>query len=1157
MKIKELHIRNIASIECADIDFDTQLNDRLTHSPAPVFLISGDTGAGKSVLLDGIAMALYKKTPRLVGVANRRNNEFTDNQGEKVSINSIEQYSRLGISHKEECYSEVVFEGNDGKSYRARLTLGFKRSRSKGDDGRYLLRYNTPVWEVKREQEEWQKVEAATGQPILDAVGLTFEQFGRMAMLAQGQFASFLTGDKKERESILEQLTNTQHFTAYGNAIGNLYKRAKEEKQQAETAWNTERQHTLSDRELEETLRRSRQLQEEEKRLRKEMEAQEATIRVVESVTRGEAQKAEAGRRQEELRLFMEGREYRAKRQLVEEWDATVALRQRLADLHEAQRRQREYRQEEQQLKGHFRRLQADLNARAEALTAADKACAAEEFWVAGRRQRDALYTQHAAVRQRIEQYLLQSRRVKTLCQEREQEERLTDGLRAVLLAAQSGADRARQLVEEKQLAIEARNRERNELQPDEVNRRLADLGREKSALSLLDDHIGQQERQLRQVASIERQMAADEARVAQLSQAAESDRKAYEAAHHLAEKAQSRFTTMSASLEETLSNLRRRLAREQDDYCPLCGQRLATLPVDEDFRQLLTPLEQEQERTMAACRQAEQQSNRSKSALDTLTGELESRRKQHGQLTAQGRRQEEEIGHEALRLGIRLEAPFAPATAHAAVQTALEACRLQEALWGERQKKALDLQREVNRLYEEKKPLDEAKRKADESLIEADSKLRHNAERLTRYTKDINEGQALLGQIAQAVNATAAPFYPHWEEQPEAVAGRLGEEAGEYLARKERCAAGRRAVDEQRKLLDNLRLQRDMLAEVYPDVREESLAQPLQTSDIYSEWYRFASDVRTLATRLKGCEEQMQLCRGMLDGYYATTGKDEEALLALDRRRPELEAARQLVKESGEQMRSLQDTLAAAEKSIREGLRTLQLDDAGRLPSLEQLQQERQSLAARLEQVIGESGCVAQQLKDNQANQARREAAEQALVRATKVYDKWDRLNGYFGGTRFRTLVQTYVLRPLLNNANIYLEKITDRYRLTCSEENDQLSILVHDRYNKGQVRSSTLLSGGERFMISLALSLALSSLNRPDMNVNILFIDEGFGTLDEKNLDSVMATLERLQEIAGLSNRRVGIISHREELDERIPVQIQVRKRGEGRSSVSVTNG
>ena len=84
----------------------------------------------------------------------------------------------------------------------------------------------------------------------------------------------------------------------------------------------------------------------------------------------------------------------------------------------------------------------------------------------------------------------------------------------------------------------------------------------------------------------------------------------------------------------------------------------------------------------------------------------------------------------------------------------------------------------------------------------------------------------------------------------------------------------------------------------------------------------------------------------------------------------------------------------------------------------------------------------------------------------------------------------------------------------------------------------------------------LFLDELNRPDMNVNILFIDEGIGTLDEKSLDSVMGTLEKLQEIAGQTERRVGIISHREELDERIPVKIQVEKKGEGRSKVKIKN-
>jgi DNA repair exonuclease SbcCD ATPase subunit len=276
--------------------------------------------------------------------------------------------------------------------------------------------------------------------------------------------------------------------------------------------------------------------------------------------------------------------------------------------------------------------------------------------------------------------------------------------------------------------------------------------------------------------------------------------------------------------------------------------------------------------------------------------------------------------------------------------------------------------------------------------------------------------------------------------------------------------------------------------------------------------------------------------------------------LNSISERKDELEGARLLIKQTGEELKSHSDAIAAADENIKESMQKLGVKSLDDLPIKEELITRKNELNGLHDDIVGRMGSLKQQLEDNEKNIAKRNEAEKELLTANQVLAKWDILNSYFGGTRFRTLVQTYVLRPLLNNANIYLEKITDRYKLTCSEENDQLSILVHDLYNKGQVRSATILSGGERFMISLALSLALSSLNRPDMNVNILFIDEGFGTLDENNLNSVMSTLEKLQEIAGQSNRRVGIISHREELEERIPVKIMVKKHGEGRSMIEM---
>ena len=296
--------------------------------------------------------------------------------------------------------------------------------------------------------------------------------------------------------------------------------------------------------------------------------------------------------------------------------------------------------------------------------------------------------------------------------------------------------------------------------------------------------------------------------------------------------------------------------------------------------------------------------------------------------------------------------------------------------------------------------------------------------------------------------------------------------------------------------------------------------------------------------------------CNEVLDPYYKSSGKDEAYLVRISAKASELVQARELVKETDENLRSKADSIRKALDNIKAALVALNVADEKDVPQEQDVLDLRDSFKKQNEELVGKINIIETQLNQDKVNNINLNKAKNARDIANKVFNKWYILNNYFGGTRFRTLVQTYILRPLLNNANIYLEKITDRYSLTCSEDNEQLSILVLDRYNKDQIRSVTVLSGGERFMISLALSLALSSLNRPDMNVNILFIDEGFGTLDEKSLDSVMETLEKLQEIAGQSERRVGIISHREELDERIPVKIQVEKKGEGRSKVRIKN-
>ena len=188
MELKSISIRNIASIEKADIDLQHGLNDAMTGEPAGIFLISGDTGAGKSVILDAISMALYKTTPRISGVANKTNNEFNNGEGESIKVNCIEQYTRLGISPKDESYSEVVFVGNDGKEYHARLTLGLKLGNTDKTTGRRHIKYRTSQWDYTVDGGPWTKVEAKTGQPLLDAIGLSFEHSLRSASVSSQSF---------------------------------------------------------------------------------------------------------------------------------------------------------------------------------------------------------------------------------------------------------------------------------------------------------------------------------------------------------------------------------------------------------------------------------------------------------------------------------------------------------------------------------------------------------------------------------------------------------------------------------------------------------------------------------------------------------------------------------------------------------------------------------------------------------------------------------------------------------------------------------------------------------------------------------------------------------------------------------------------------------
>ncbi|MDR6714380.1 exonuclease SbcC [Pseudomonas hunanensis] len=326
----------------------------------------------------------------------------------------------------------------------------------------------------------------------------------------------------------------------------------------------------------------------------------------------------------------------------------------------------------------------------------------------------------------------------------------------------------------------------------------------------------------------------------------------------------------------------------------------------------------------------------------------------------------------------------------------------------------------------------------------------------------------------------------------------------------------------------------------------EASTGQALQ--DAHSEGLQLAGELKANQQRREALEQEHLALEGQISQWRTDHPElDDQGLSRL------LAVDDTALGELREQLQGAQKAIEQGRVLLEERTQRLQQhnDQAkGEIPG-DELEQILATLQQQL--TVHEQQCA--ELRAQQADDQRRQQAHQALAeeieQAYQQWQRWARLNALIGsasGDVFRKIAQGYNLDLLLHHANSQLRQLAKRYRL--KRGGSALGLLVLDTEMGDELRSVHSLSGGETFLVSLALALGLASMASSTLRIESLFIDEGFGSLDPESLQLAMDALDGLQ----AQGRKVAVISHVQEMHERIPVQIQVRRQGNGLSEVEV---
>ncbi len=419
----------------------------------------------------------------------------------------------------------------------------------------------------------------------------------------------------------------------------------------------------------------------------------------------------------------------------------------------------------------------------------------------------------------------------------------------------------------------------------------------------------------------------------------------------------------------------------------------------------------------------------------------------------------------------------------------------------------------------------------ADEPPASALEKFKHHISDARLRIKHLEQNE---GKVAE-LNASVVE-----------KARRLEEDTTRYNSLLE-TAAGYR--DEGGKLLEQVKeMTGGMGVDAARSALEASLKEKEELRNAILDNYRLAETQLTdITARLKEQEADLDRTRKALEtakSAYMQALEDAGfesvgAHLACFREAAWLDKNKQVLQQYGNDVNTVGENIKTHEAVFAE--KPFNADD---LPHILEREQE---LITLIEEKNSKKGELNKTIAYLTENLEKRQEQEKKMEGTMQEMERWQKLSGVMPANSLRDFALQTMFDLLIRFANQQLSKITSRYALRAVDMKD---MVVLDLWNAGEERPVETLSGGESFLVSLSLALALSELSSGRSRLESLFLDEGFGTLDAETLDDALCALESLR----LTGKTVGVISHIDQLTRRMPVRIDVKRTGNGSSTVQV---